>query len=119
VAGREELARLYREAWCVVDPGPHETFGLVVFEAAASGACVVAVDSTPASRMSDGLIETFPAAEVGRLVEAIGRAQARTDRAAVASALAERSRWDRVFERELEEIEAIRRPAASPALHSP
>jgi hypothetical protein len=37
----------------------------------------------------------------------------------VASGLAERSRWDRVFERELEEIEAIRRPAASPALHSP
>jgi alpha-1,6-mannosyltransferase len=104
VSDREALARLYREAGCVVDPGPHETFGLVVFEAAASGACVVAVDSTPSGGMSDGLIETFPAADVERLVDSIRRAERRTDRAPAAAALADRSRWERVFDIELEEL---------------
>ena len=49
VADRVALARLYREAACVVAPGPHETFGLAVLEAAASGARVVACSSTPAA----------------------------------------------------------------------
>jgi alpha-1,6-mannosyltransferase len=112
VSDAETLARLYREAACVVDPGPHETFGLVVYEAAASGACVVAVDSTPAGRISDGLIETFHAADVEGLVNAIGRAEAKIDRSAMASALAERSSWERVFELELEEVRSIQTPAA-------
>jgi alpha-1,6-mannosyltransferase len=112
VSGREELARLYREAGCVVDPGPHETFGLVVFEAAASGASVVAVDSTPSSWVSDGLVETFPGADVDGLVGAIRRAESRTDRAATASALAARSSWNHVFELELADLKALspRRP---------
>jgi alpha-1,6-mannosyltransferase len=108
VSGRDILARLYREAACVVDPGPHETFGLVVYEAAASGAAVVAVDSTPASRISDGLIESFRAADIDGLVNAIGRAESRSDRAGAALSLAERASWERVFELELEELSAIR-----------
>ena len=108
VSGREELAQLYREAGCVVDPGPHETFGLVVFEAAASGARVVAVDSTPSSGVSDGLIETFSAADVDGLVSAIRRAEAREDRAGIAAGLAERSRWKRVFELELADLRDLR-----------
>ena len=71
VRGREQLAELYREAACVVDPGPHETFGLVVFEAAASGARVVACDSTPAAAVSDGLIDTFAATDTGPI--SVGR----------------------------------------------
>jgi alpha-1,6-mannosyltransferase len=107
VGDRELLARLYREAACVVDPGPHETFGLVVFEAAASGACVVAVDSTPSSWISDGLIETFRAADVAGLVDAVGRAEGRMDRAAAAAAVADRSSWERVFQLELESLREL------------
>jgi alpha-1,6-mannosyltransferase len=101
VRDREALARLYREAACVVDPGPHETFGLVVFEAAASGARVVACDSTPAVAVADGLIETFPAADVAALAAAIERSLARPDRSEVAAALAARSTWENVFTDEL------------------
>jgi alpha-1,6-mannosyltransferase len=101
VSDRDELAALYRRAACVVDPGPHETFGLVVFEAAASGAKVVACDSTPSTAVADGLIETFTAADVGGLVRAIDRAIVRPDEPATAAALAERSCWKRVFEAEL------------------
>lgn len=108
VSDRDELARMYREAACVVDPGPHETFGLVVFEAAASGARVVACNSTPAATVSDGLIETFAGADVGDLVRAIDRALARRDDPAVAGALAARSTWERVFEVELAALERLR-----------
>jgi glycosyltransferase involved in cell wall biosynthesis len=107
VRDRDELARLYREASCVVDPGPHETFGLVVYEAAASGARVVACDSTPAAAVADGLIETFAAADIGDLVRAIGRALSRPDAPANASALAARATWERVFTAELAALERL------------
>jgi alpha-1,6-mannosyltransferase len=104
VADRDELAGLYREAACVVDPGPHETFGLVVFEAAASGARVVACHSTPAAAVADGLIDTFAAADVDDLVRTIERALTRPDDPATAAALADRSSWEQVFETELEAL---------------
>jgi alpha-1,6-mannosyltransferase len=109
VRDREALAQIYREAACVVDPGPHETFGLVVFEAAASGARVVACDSTPAVASADGLIETFAATDVADLVRAIERALARPDEPAVAAALAGRSTWENVFASELAALERIGR----------
>jgi alpha-1,6-mannosyltransferase len=108
VSDRDELACLYREAACVVDPGPHETFGLVVYEAAASGARVVACDSTPAAAVADGLIETFAAADVDDLVRAIDRALSRADAPTTAAALAERSTWRRVFEAEIDALERLR-----------
>lgn len=107
VSDREELAGLYRRAACVVDPGPHETFGLVVYEAAASGAKVVACDSTPSAAVADGLIETYAAADVGGLVRAISRAIERPDEPATATALADRSCWRRVFEAELDELRRL------------
>jgi alpha-1,6-mannosyltransferase len=107
VSDRDELANLYRQAACVVDPGPHETFGLVVFEAAASGARVVAADSTPAAAVADGLIDTFAAADVDDLVRAVGRALARPDEPDTAAALAERSTWEHVFEAELEALQGV------------
>ena len=61
VADRRALARLYREAACVVAPGPHETFGLAVLEAAASGARVVACSCTPAAALAGPLVHTFSA----------------------------------------------------------
>jgi alpha-1,6-mannosyltransferase len=115
VDDRAELARLYREAACVVDPGPHETFGLVVFEAAASGARVVASDSTPAATAASGLIETFAGGDVDDLRRAINRALARTDDLERAGELAERSTWERVFATELEALERLRDRTAGPS----
>ena len=107
VEGRAELADLYRRAACVVDPGPHETFGLVVFEAAASGARVVACDDTPAAAVANGLIETFAAGDVHDLARAIMTALERPERLSAAAALAERSRWERIFADELAAIERV------------
>jgi alpha-1,6-mannosyltransferase len=107
VQARTELAALYREAACVVDPGPHETFGLVVFEAAASGARVVACDDTPAAAAADGLIDTFAAGDVHDLARAIMTALKRPERPSAAAALAERSQWERIFADELETIQRL------------
>jgi alpha-1,6-mannosyltransferase len=59
LSDRRLLARVYREAACVVAPGPHETFGLAVLEAAASGARVVACSRTPAARVAGPIVHTF------------------------------------------------------------
>jgi alpha-1,6-mannosyltransferase len=97
----------------VVDPGTYETFGLVVFEAAASGARVAAADSTPSTRVADGLIETFRGEDVDDLARAIERALARPDRSEAAAELAARSSWERVFEDELAALERLPRPVAA------
>src|SRR5882757_8455177 len=68
VADRGSLARLYREAACVVAPGPHETFGLAVLEAAASGARVVACSTTPAAALAGKLVTQFTAKDPDDLV---------------------------------------------------
>jgi alpha-1,6-mannosyltransferase len=108
VHDRAELARVYREAACVVDPGPHETFGLVVLEAAASGARVVACDTTPAVTVADGLIDTFTAGSVPDLRRAISRALDRADESATAAALSQRLTWERVFADEIDALEKLR-----------
>ena len=81
VADRRVLARMYREAACVVAPGPHETFGLAVLEAAASGARVVACASTPAAAVAGSLVRTYrPGGNrhpLQRLVLAVARRQFR------------------------------------------
>jgi alpha-1,6-mannosyltransferase len=104
VTDRYELARMYREAACVVQPGPHETFGLVALEAAASGARVVASASTPSTRALGKLVKTFAPGDPVSLARAIERS--RTSRAASASAarLADSLSWPRVFEAELEDL---------------
>ena len=107
ISDRGELARTYREAACVVDPGPHETFGLVVLEAAACGTPVVACSSTPAASVAVGLVETFRAEDAENLAAAIQRAIATGSDAATAAALAESLRWERVLAAELEHLEAL------------
>ena len=109
VADREELARLYRGAACVVAPGPHETFGLAVLEAAASGARVVACSSTPAAHLAPGLVETFTPRDPHDLGLAIDRALARPGDVAEAARLARRLTWSSVFESELRELERLLR----------
>ncbi len=107
VSDRHELARLYREAACVVDPGPHETFGLVVLEAAASGARVVACTSTPSASVAAPLVETYAATDVADLIRAIERSLATPGDVAIASKLAEGLSWERVFAAELEELQQL------------
>ena len=98
---RRRLARLYRGAACVVAPGPHETFGLTVLEAAASGARVVACSSTPAAAIAGPLVETYGAKDPRDLLRAIEASLASERDAAAAADLARRYTWRRAFEDEL------------------
>jgi alpha-1,6-mannosyltransferase len=101
VADRRALARAYREAACVVAPGPHETFGLAVLEAAASGARVVACSSTPAAWLAGPLVETFTAKDPADLARAVDAALGGSPDPRAAAALGSLMSWERVFEAEL------------------
>jgi len=107
VSDRRALARLYREAAVVVAPGPHETFGLAVLEAAACGARVVSCDCTPAAILAGSLVHTFTPKEPADLARAIDRALASSPRPGAASALAASMSWERVFEAELTELRRL------------
>lgn len=106
-ADRTELAALYRESSCVVQPGPHETFGLVALEAAASGARVVTCDGTPAAAVVGPLAETFAAEDPVALLGAIERARAEPGDAAAARRLANSLTWESVFEAELADLRKL------------
>jgi len=101
------LARAYQGARAVVMSGAHETFGLVGFEAAASGAAVVACRSAPAVAAMDGLARTYRPGDIADLAEAIGAARASEPDPAAAAALAARSSWDAAFHAELEDLRAL------------
>jgi alpha-1,6-mannosyltransferase len=107
VSDRRALARIYREAACVIAPGPHETFGLAVLEAAASGARVVACASTPAADLAGSLVQRFRAKDPFDLGRAVERALATTVDVAAAARLAASMSWDRVFEAELEDLRRL------------
>lgn len=107
IADRAELARTYRAAACVVDPGPHETFGLVVLEAAACGARVVACSSTPSAAVAGSLVRTFVPANVGDLRRVIREALDSERDVRAASELAGALRWERVLTEELEHLERL------------
>lgn len=109
VADRRVLARLYREAACVVAPGPHETFGLAVLEAAASGARVVACSSAPAGVLAGPLVQSFSPRNPFDLARAIERSLATPVDASAAAALAMSMSWERVFESELHDLKQLRR----------
>jgi alpha-1,6-mannosyltransferase len=107
VSERRALARLYREAACVVAPGPHETFGLVVLEAAASGARVVACSSTPAAVIAGPMATTFRAKDPLALAQAVERALMRRPDPGSAAALGESMSWNRVLEDELASLKRL------------
>ncbi len=107
VADRRVLARLYREAACVVAPGPHETFGLAVLEAAASGARVVACSSTPAAAVAGPLVRTFRPKHPKALARAVDLALGTPRDPAAASALSAAFSWPRVFEGELRDLNRL------------
>jgi glycosyltransferase involved in cell wall biosynthesis len=98
---------LYREAACVVASGPHETFGLAVLEAAASGARVVACSSAPAAAVAGPLVHTYRPKNPADLARAIDLALATPRDPAAASALGASMRWERVFEAELRDLKRL------------
>jgi alpha-1,6-mannosyltransferase len=109
VKSRTRLARLYAEASCVAVTGPHETFGLVCLEAAASGANVVACSSAPSAAAVGELVETFDPRDVSGLLAAIERARGRRPDLHAAAALADAWSWDSAFEAELSDLARMRR----------
>lgn len=109
IADRRELARAYAAASCVVVPGAHETFGLVILEAAASGAAVVAARTAPAASELADLVHTFEPGDPLDLLRAIERARTSQPDPFAAKAIADRFTWDRAFEAELADLERLRR----------
>ena len=104
VDDREELARTYAGARVVVMPGEHETFGLVGFEAAASGARVVSCTTAPSAALVGKLGHTFGPGDARDLAAAIDAAYAARPDLADAQVLVDRHRWPAVFAAELNEL---------------
>jgi alpha-1,6-mannosyltransferase len=107
VRDREALARAYAGARAVVMPGAHETFGLVAFEAAASGALTVACTTAPSGRLCGPLVHTYPPGDVDGLLAAIEGARAAPPDHAAAAALARRSTWAAAFGAELADLRSL------------
>lgn len=101
------LAESYRKASVVVMPGAHETFGLVGFEAAASGAATVACSSAPSAAVAGSLVQTFAPGDVDDLVTAIQAARGATPNLDAAAALARGMTWRRALDAELEDLREL------------
>ncbi|MCP9491063.1 MAG: glycosyltransferase [Solirubrobacteraceae bacterium MAG38_C4-C5] len=101
------LGHAYQSARAVVMPGAHETFGLVGFEAAASGASVVACDTAPATAVMEGLARTYRPYDVDDLAAQIDAARAAPPDLIAARALATRSTWDAAFAAELADLRTL------------
>lgn len=111
VGDRDELARLYAGARCVVMPGEHETFGLVGIEAAASGARAVCCTTAPSGRLCGTLVHRYAPGDVDGLAAAIAAARAATPDHVASAALARRHAWPQVFAAELDTLRhLVRRP---------
>ena len=111
VADRAELARAYAGARVVVMPGAHETFGLVGFEAAASGASVVTCSTAPSAALMQELVRTYEPGDVDGLLAAIEQSRVREPDRIAAGALAARSTWAAAFEAETAHLARLGAPA--------
>jgi alpha-1,6-mannosyltransferase len=107
IGDRKRLARAFAGASCVVVPGAYETFGLVIVEAAASGAAVVAARNAPAALRAAELVGTFEPGDPHDLLRAIEVARATPPDPDAAAALADRFTWARAFEAELADLERL------------
>jgi len=107
VRGREALARTYAGARAAVMPGRYETFGLVAYEAAASGASTVACTSAPSASLLGSLARTFRPGDIAGLGAAIDAARAAEPDHAAAAAFAARATWPRAFADELADLQAV------------
>lgn len=107
ISDRGQLARAYAAARVVVMPGAHETFGLVGFEAAASGAAVVTCSTAPSADHMRGIVRTYEPGDVDGLLAAIEQARASEPSPLAAAALALRSRWGAAFAAEAEALDQL------------
>ncbi|MEA2151151.1 MAG: hypothetical protein QOD69_2981 [Solirubrobacteraceae bacterium] len=114
ISERARLARWYASARAVVMPGAHETFGLAGFEAAASGASVVACSTAPSAAFMRGLVRTYEPGDIDGLLAAIEAARAEAPNPAAAAALAARSSWSVAFEAETAQLERLVQGRARP-----
>lgn len=112
IGEQARLARWYASARVVVMPGAHETFGLVGFEAAASGACVVTCSTAPSAALMRGLVRTYEPGDIDGLLTAIEAGREAQPDAAAAAALAKRCSWGAAFAAETLRLERLagRRP---------
>lgn len=104
---RAALARAYATARCVVLPGPHETFGLVALEAAASGAAVVTAERTPSAGLLGGHVDTFRPGDPLDLLHAIERARRRPPNPLAAARIAARHGWEASLRAEIADLERL------------
>ncbi|MBA2516407.1 MAG: glycosyltransferase [Solirubrobacterales bacterium] len=109
VSDRRELAASYAAARCVVMPGANETFGLVAFEAAASGASTVACATAPSAALLGPLAHTFAPDDPGGLLAAIEVARASRPDHEAAAHFADRHTWQAAFRAELADLEGLAR----------
>ena len=107
ISERARLARWYASARAVVMPGPHETFGLVGFEAAASGASVVTCSTAPSAALMRGIVRTYEPGDIDGLLGAIEAARAAQPDAGAAAALARRCSWGAAFAAETWQLERL------------
>lgn len=105
--GRDAMARAYQRARCVVMPGELETFGLVAYEAAASGASTVACSSAPSTRLLGDLVRTFEPGDVDGMQWAIAAARADEPDLDAALMFAAHHQWDAAFKAELADLERL------------
>ena len=108
ISDPEHLAATYAAARVVVMPGAHETFGLVGFEAAASGASVVCCSTAPSARLMAGIVRTYEPGDVDGLLAAVEAARRSAPDPAAAAALAARSTWAAAFAAETAALERLR-----------
>jgi alpha-1,6-mannosyltransferase len=104
---RDDLARAYAGARCVVLPGAHETFGLAALEAAACGASVVTAATTPSAHLLGAFVETFTAGDPSDLLRAIEAARRREPDLPAAQALAARHDWSTLLTAELADLRRL------------
>jgi alpha-1,6-mannosyltransferase len=107
IGERVRLARWYASARAVVMPGAHETFGLVGFEAAASGASVVTCSTAPSAALMRGIVRTYEPGDIDGLLAAIEAARAAEPDVAAAAALAARCSWGAAFAAETLQLERL------------
>jgi alpha-1,6-mannosyltransferase len=109
VDSRDDLARAFALAGCVVMPGAYETFGLVALEAAATGARVVTCDNAPSARAAAAVAHTFAPGDVRGLLAAIEAARTTPADPDAAAAIAARHTWERAFAAELDDLGGLLR----------
>ena len=107
ISDRARLARWYASAKVVVMPGAHETFGLVGFEAAATGTPVVTCSTAPSAALMRKIVRTYEPGDIDGLLAAIEGARAARPSAAAGDALGRRCSWGAAFAAETLALERL------------